>query len=160
MSRLRRSAMFAAVCLCLTGLAALASPAIASADNSIGPNQFFFGMINGHVADAPIFMRCVGPIHPGETGHPMPNQSMVVHPEAGPLPGGYTGSAANRIFAYIVLPTPIPQGVNLTHYGVKVGIPTTFTLPCSGRGTVNFSPRPTSPTAQSELLSVTFIGQP
>ena len=32
MSRLRRSAMFAAVCLCLTGLAALASPAIASAD--------------------------------------------------------------------------------------------------------------------------------
>jgi hypothetical protein len=160
MSRLRTSATIAALCLCLAGSAARASPAAAGAGAHVGPNQFFFGVINGHLGNAPIFMRCVGPIRPGETGHPMPNQYMEVHPEAGPLPGGYTGSAADHIFAYFVLPTPIPQGVNLTNYEVKIAIPTKFTLPCSGRGTVNFSPQPTSSTARSELMSVTFIGQP
>jgi hypothetical protein len=160
MSRLRTSAILAALCLCFAGPAALASPAIAGADTRIGPNQSFFGLVNGHVANATIFMRCFGPIHPGDTGHPSPNQFVEVHPEAGPLPGGFTGSAADHIFAYFVLPTPIPQGVNLKHYGVKVGIPTGFALPCSGQGEMNFAPLPTSPTARSEIISVRFVGQP
>lgn len=160
MSRLRTSAMLAALCFCLAGPAALASPAYAGAASRIGPNQPFFGLVNGHVANATIFMRCFGPVRPGETGHPSPNQFVEVNPEAGPLPGGFTGSAANHIFAYFVAPTPIPQGVNLTHYGVKVGIPTRFRLPCSGPGAMSFAPLPTSPSARSETISLTFVGQP
>jgi hypothetical protein len=158
MSRLRISTAIAALCLGLAIPIALTTPAVAGP--RIGPNQSFVGIVNGHQANAPVFMACFGPIRPGQTGHPFPNQYVEVRQAPTPVPSGFTGSNANHIFAYFVVPTPVPEGVNLTRYGMKVLIPTTFVLPCAGGGTVNFAPLPTSPTARSASVSVSFIGQP
>lgn len=158
MSRLRTSTAVAALCLGLALPLALTSNA--DAGTQIGPNQVFVGNVNGRRGHAPVFMACYGPIRPGQTGHPLPNQYVEVRQAPSPVPSGFTGSSANHIFAYFVVPTPIPQGVNLTAYDVRVAIPTRFVLPCAGQGTVNFAPMPTSPTARSAYVSVSFVGQP
>ena len=41
-------------------------------------------------------------------------------------------------------------------YDVKVPIPTTLQLPCSGPGTVAFVPSPTSATATSATVAITY----
>lgn len=46
--------------------------------------------------------------------------------------------------------------VILRDYAVSAPIPTSLTLPCSGSGTVAFVPEPTSPTAHTATVTVTF----
>jgi hypothetical protein len=159
MTRHRLPVTIAAVSLTLAAPAALAGPAVA-AGPKVGPNQSFTGLVNGRPANADVMMACFGPVRPGQTGHPLPHQYLEVILTPGPLPGGFTGSKADHIFAQFVVPTPIPEGVNFKRYDVKVAIPTSFVLPCSGPGTVTFTPLPTSPSAQSEKVSVHYVPQP
>src|SRR5258706_15501486 len=82
----------------------LAAPAPAFADGvvdpaPIGPNQAFIGEVNDQAANATIRMACFGPVHPGQLGHPLANQTVKALPVVNPTPQqvGYTGSAAHQL---------------------------------------------------------------
>jgi hypothetical protein len=133
----------------------------ASPGSVIGPNQLFAGFVNGSHFSATVRMACFGAIRPGQTGHPMGGQTFSVEREVD-LPGGFTGTSANRIVAFFApVPTPVPNsGVILRRYGVLAPIPTSLTLPCSGRGVAEFAPEPATGKARPDQVPVTFVGQP
>ena len=49
----------------------------------MAPHQFFTGVINGRDGNTSIpiviGMACFGPLHPGQTGHPLGGQTLAVH---------------------------------------------------------------------------------
>lgn len=123
----------------------------------IGPNQFFTGQVNGASVNAVIRVVCPGPVTAGETGHPISGQTVDVLPGASTAPAGvgYTGSAGSSVvvnFGAASTTTP----VTLDSYAVQAAIPTTLNLPCSGAGKVDFVPAPTSSTAQTASVAVTY----
>src|SRR5271157_358114 len=68
--------LVAAAPLAVAGTAGAQGPNV-----KIGPHQVFGGEINGSdgITSTPtIQMACFGPITPGETGHPLPNQTIGV----------------------------------------------------------------------------------
>lgn len=159
MSRILRTAAVALAC----AFAVAAAPASASADVTvpIGPNQYFSGLVNDSTGPVAIQMACYGPVVPGQTGHPLPGQSVEVLRASGPSGTwvGYTGSAANSVLVTFST-SSTASGVVLSYYGVKAEIPTTLTLPCSGTGTVSFNPRPASSTSYPATVKVSYVGQP
>lgn len=125
----------------------------------IGPNTAFDGVVNGASGDAVIQVVCPGPITSGETGHPAAGQYLeVVAEPSSSAASGFTGSAADSIDAYIVTPTGAASGpvVVFNSFYVQEPIPTTIELPCSGTGDATFVPEPTSPTARTAVVAVTF----
>jgi hypothetical protein len=135
------------------------APALAGA-TAVGPNQLFIGLVNGLHGQANVMMGCVGPTHPGETGHPLPGQTFEVRLTLD-VPGGNTGSAANRIVAFFApVPVAVPNGVTFKQYNVRKPIPTSLTLPCSGSGLVEFAPEPSSSTSRPDTVPVHFVPQP
>lgn len=128
----------------------------------IGPNQFFTGDVNGLSANGAITTDCIGPIIPGETGHPIANQYVAVLP--GPANGsnvsvGFTGSAGNSVEAVLVFPTGSISGIvlgTLHDYVVRLPIPTDITVPCNGPADVLFIPQPNSQSAKSADVNVTL----
>jgi hypothetical protein len=160
---MRRLALPAALLALLGG----AGTAAAVTDpGPIGPNQRFSGIVNGKTANAPILNDCVGPIVPGQTGHPQSGQYVLATTLPATTTGdvGYTGSAANSVTAVLqggsmVGPAATVIGT-LKWYEVKVPIPTALTVPCAGAGEVDFIPTPTSSTAHTAVVTVSFIGQP
>lgn len=151
----------------LVGLAVVASSlgawtTAASAASPVGPRQVFVGLVNGKLANAEIRVGCFGPADPGETGHVLPGQSVEVLPA--PSSGstaGYTGTKAREVKLSIVLPVspgvgPL-SGVVLADYGTPVAVPTSWSLPCSGAGVALFLPEPTSKTARSATVGVSFV---
>jgi hypothetical protein len=147
-----------------TGLAVAATPASAATVDPapIGPHQYFAGVVNGQTGQALIQMGCIGPIHPGQTGHPLPGQTVnvVPVPSSTTTDVGYTGSAATAIDVTMGAPSSTVIFAVLRYYGVTAPIPTSLVLPCAGSGTVVFIPSPTSTTARSASVAVTFVGQP
>jgi hypothetical protein len=144
--------------------AVLGGPAAASAGASpgppVGPHQLFAGFVNGRHWGATIDMACFGAIRPGQTGHPVAGQTFAVEREVD-VPGGYTGTAADRIVAFFPpVPSTAPPGVVLRRYGLAEPIPTTLTLPCAGRGIVEFAPAPSRGGARADRVPVSFVGQP
>jgi hypothetical protein len=138
----------------LAALAALALTTVnAAAQRPIGPNQQFAGVVNGSAANATVYVICPGPGFPGQTGHPRAGQPVQVVENTG---GGFTGSAANRIVAAFEASTT-SSGLVFKEYGVPQDIPTTLFVPCSGTGTMVFTPLPTSSTARSATVKVTFV---
>ncbi|HWG26008.1 hypothetical protein [Actinospica sp.] len=125
----------------------------------IGPNTAFAGVVNGVEANAVIQVVCPGPVTAGELGHPVSGQYLeVVTGPVSSTDSGFTGSAAHSIDAFIVTPTGAVSGpvVVFNSFYVKEPIPTTIELPCSGTGEATFVPEPTSPTARTAVVSVTF----
>jgi hypothetical protein len=120
----------------------------------------FTGLVNGTGvgtgSPAVIKVVCLGPILSGETGHPLAGQTVEALPAAASsTTAGYTGSAADRIVVDFGAPaTTLP--VTLTDWAVPAAIPTSLVLPCSGTGTVSFSPEPTSATARSATVTVLY----
>ena len=151
----------------LVGLAVVVSSlgawtTAASAASPVGPKQVFVGLVNGKLANAEIRVGCFGPVYPGETGHLLPGQSVEVLPAASTgSTAGYTGTKAREVKLSIVLPVSSGvvalSGVVLADYGVPVALPTSWSLPCSGPGVALFLPEPTSKTARSAAVSVSFI---
>ncbi|HLN18147.1 MAG TPA: hypothetical protein VK277_15520 [Acidimicrobiales bacterium] len=155
-SRALRLAAGAAVAVGSVLVAAL--PASAGFGNGkIGPHQFFIGLVNGQSSDAVVQVVCPGP--EGLTGRALGGQTFtVLSPTAIPNPAGYTGTAAHGIVAYFApVPASAKGTVRFTHYGVTKTIPTNIPLPCSGAGLVTFAPEPSSPTAVSYNVAVTFV---
>jgi hypothetical protein len=161
LSKLRyRSSAVAALALVAAAVPSAALAATPVQDPvPVGPNETFIGLVNGKSSDALITMVCLGPVTPGETGHPLGGQSVEVEtvlPVASAT--GYTGSAGRQIDAEFDIPTAanINPPIVLNSYFVKEAIPTTDVFPCSGSGAVTFVPLPTSATARSFTVSVTF----
>lgn len=161
----------------LLGVVGLATSAIAlpaGAATKVGPHQYFTGVINGingnTIIPITIRMGCVGPVYPGETGHPMAGQTLAVHELfpptsiAGSL--GYTGNDS-EIGVFFIAPPPVavpgPQPIGtpiFTHYDAPQPLQTSLTLPCAGTGNVWFTPIPVIPPSRSATVPVRFVGQP
>jgi hypothetical protein len=154
----RRSSLLIAA---LVG-ALVAMPVPASAADPVGPNQFFAGLVNGQTPRSSIRVACLGPIRPGMLGRPVPGQTVMVRRASStdPIPVGFTGSAARSIVAFFSPSASNDPTVMLTEYGVAVAIPTNITVPCSGTGQVFFFAVPSSPTARSTSVAVTFTSGP
>lgn len=147
--------------------AVVAIPAGAAAATAIGPNQYFVGNVNGATTSATILVGCFGPVTPGSTGHPLPNQYVYATQVSSSTTTnvGYTGTSANALVVSLSLLTPWgATGTYLigtvTAYGTKLAIPTTLDLPCSATGNAVFTPTPTSSSAKPARVSVTVSGQP
>jgi hypothetical protein len=153
-------AVTAATITAITAAPAWADPIIDPAP--IGPNQYFYGEVNDQAGHATIKMGCFGPIHPGQTGHPLAGQTVKVLPVPPPTTSdlGFTGSAAHAIDVRFPTPTVTNTPVVLHDYAVSAAIPVTLTLPCYGTGNVAFVPAPTSLTARTATVTVSFVGQP
>ncbi|MGH3795913.1 MAG: hypothetical protein ACRDSP_13610 [Pseudonocardiaceae bacterium] len=160
--KLRSWSIPLAVTAILTATAVPAFAAGAIDPAPIGPDEYFSGLVNGQTGQASIQMGCFGPIHPGQTGHPFAGQTVEVIPVAGPTSRdiGFTGSAATAIDATFPPPSTTSLPVVLHDYAVTEQIPTSLVLPCFGRGVVTFVPDPTSRTARTATVQVTFVGQP
>ncbi|HEX5495634.1 MAG TPA: hypothetical protein VFX70_13775 [Mycobacteriales bacterium] len=162
MSRLLRVSFTALAAAAV--LAGTAVPASASviAPTPIGPKQYFVGLVNGHAGTATIQVGCFGPIHPGQTGHPLSGQTVEVRQVSSTSSGdvGFTGSAGTEIVVSLGSPTSTATPIILHYYGVPVAIPTSLTLPCGGFGKAVFTPEPGSDTAKSATVTVEFASQP
>jgi hypothetical protein len=108
--------------------------ATAWAQQPIGPDQPFGGVVNGNTEKAQVFVVCPGPVFQGRTGPPAGNQSLMV--VFGKL-GGFTGSASSVAGAFTEDPS---VKVVFTEYGVPQPVPSTLKLPCGGTGSVTFTP--------------------
>jgi hypothetical protein len=155
------------VCTLATAVLAAVAPTAAYADGvvdpaPIGPNQAFIGEVNGVSANATIKMACFGPVFPGQTGHPLADQSVTALPVVSPVTArpGYTGSAATSIGVSFGPTSSAVAPVVLRYWAVPAKIPTTLLLPCYGTGTVTFQPLPGSGTARAATVTVTYVGQP
>lgn len=168
MRNLRRSS--AILGLTLVTCTAMALPAQAG---TVGPKQYFTGVINGKDGNTviPIIIRmaCFGPIRPGETGHPASGQTLAVHQLFPPTPTGSLGQTGNDSEIGVFFGAPPPAAgaprtaagsVVFTRYDKPKPLPTSLTLPCAGTGTVWFTPIPVIPPSRSATAPVRFVGQP
>ena len=155
----RRLAAATAVALGAALVPALAASAAAAQDPVvITPNTYFDGLVNGKTADAVITVVCPGPVGPASVGHPVAGQTAEVRSILPPVtPTGYTGSAGRKIVAGFTSASTAAQNIVFDAYYAPAAIPTTWLLPCGGTGTMTFVPEPTSPTARSYSVTVTFL---
>jgi len=130
------------------------------AQRPIGPDQSFVGLVNDKTVNASVQVLCPGPIRVNERGHPVAGQTIGVSDvlASAATSVGFTGSRAHSIVATFTpaTSTAAPGSVTFTSYGDEP-LPTTLNLPCYGSATVLFVPRPTSPTARSAHVNVTFV---
>jgi hypothetical protein len=133
-------------------VAGLAAPAFAGAP--IGPNQSFLGEVNGKNSSAIVYVVCPGPVWVGRTGPPAGNQTVAVTPSPAGVGPGFTGSAGNHVVVHFA--DDRTAKMTLTAYDSPAPIPTSLHLPCGGTGKAVFTPKPASPTARSDVVTVTF----
>ena len=158
-----RSRMYGALGAVALGVGAMgvfAAPGAVAADPApIGPNQSFQGQVNTVSVGAVIKVLCPGPVSPTATGHPVGGQTVDV--VAGPFSGtsnvGYTGQSANHVLVQFGTAVSVTQAVTLSAYDTKVAIPASLDLPCYGAGKVDFVPVPTSATAVTSTIPVTYV---
>jgi hypothetical protein len=160
----------------LSGILGLAVLAFALAGmpaqaGTVGPQQYFTGVINGKDGNTTIpitiEMACAGPYHPGQTGHPVAGQTLAVHqlfPPSAPAGSlGKTGSDSEIGVFFSAPPPAIAAAAGtpvFTLYDQSQPLPTSLTLPCAGTGTVWFTPIPVVPPSQSATVPVQYVGQP
>jgi hypothetical protein len=155
----------------VVGLAVLVGSATAlpaAAASKVGPDQYFTGVVNGHdgntVTPIVIRMRCAQPLTAGETGHPVPGQTLAVHQEFPPTSSGsglgFTGNDSEIGFFTALPPTTagaVTTSPTFTRYDATKRLPTSLTFPCSGTGTVYFVPIPVVPPSQEQSVPVEFV---
>jgi hypothetical protein len=134
----------------------------AAAQEPIGPNQYFLGLVNGSNNDPAVYVVCPGPVYAGRTGPVAGGQTMSVAQVASG--GGYTGLFSNVNSWFVPVPATYaanPTEVKFTEYGVPQSIPTSIQVPCGGTGQVEFSSCPyLAPCAYGwvpDYVSVRFI---
>lgn len=156
-----RSLVFAAT----VALGAAVAPAAAAGPVQdplpIGPDMYFYGLVNGQATDAVIQVACPGPVGPSSTGHPLDGQTAEVRSIVPPVSTGYgyTGSAARQIDAGLTLPTSATADppIVFSAFFAPAKIPTSWVVPCGGSTTMTFVPLATSSTARSYTLKVSFV---
>ncbi|MFL6117476.1 MAG: hypothetical protein ACJ786_39915 [Catenulispora sp.] len=160
---LRRLAVAATVATVALGAAVIPAATASAVQDPIpiGPNTFFYGLVNGKAANAVVEVVCPGPIGPASTGHPIYGQSVEVRSIVPPVTAtyGYTGSNAKQInagFTTASSATANPQIV-FTSFFAPAKIPTDWSVPCGGTGSMTFMPLATSSTARSYTVTVSFV---
>jgi hypothetical protein len=153
---MRPSSALAAIATAIGCALALAPAASAQDPIPIGPGQFFQGQVKGLHSGAVIYVVCPGPITAGELGHPVSGQPVQVVPGSSSAVGGYTGSLGTSVVALFGPSTTAQQVLTFTSYYAPQDIPTTFWLPCGGTGVIPFAAEPTSPTAVTDHVDVTY----
>jgi hypothetical protein len=110
-------------------------------------------------------MACTGTLQTGQTGHPRAGQTLAVHQLFPPASSslGYTGKDS-MIGVFFAAPPPGAGEVNamtrmFTRYDRPQPLPTSLTLPCTGTGTVWFSPIPVVPPSRAAAVPVRFVSQ-
>ncbi|HEV3354046.1 MAG TPA: hypothetical protein VG076_14050 [Acidimicrobiales bacterium] len=117
------------------------------------PGVDYGALVNGTSSSPTIHVGCVGPLQPGEKGHPVGGNTVeVFRPEVLQVPGN-TGSAATMIIVHFDDPS---TDVVLRRFGSPRAIPPSLNLPCTGTGQVTFTPEATSPTAKSVTITVQY----
>lgn len=155
----------------MLGLAVAAAVAVAlqagpAQAGPVAPKQYFTGVINGKAGNTtipiPIKIACAAG---GTTGHPRAGQTLAVHQLFPPASGsvGYTGTDS-KIEVFFIAPPP--RGARLgaapptfTRYDRPQPLPTSVTLPCSGTGTVWFTPVPVIPPSMSAGVPVKYVSR-
>lgn len=151
-----RIAITFALTLAVIATLAAASPAQAI---TVGPKQYFTGQVFGKTALSVIDVSCAGV---ATSGHPVPGQTVEVNLLLPPVAttAGYTGDLAVEIDAALIFPTgPVSEKIPIatfTQYSLKLPIPSSITVPCSGSAVMNFSPFPLDSGSPSNV-QVTFI---
>ena len=154
----------------MLGLAAVAVIALGlqagpAQAGSVGPKQYFTGVINGKDGNTTIpikiKMACTGA---AQTGHPLAGQTLAVHQLFPPASGslGYTGNDSSIGVFFAAPPGAAQAGATsrmFTRYDRRKSLPTSLTLPCSGTGKVWFSPVPVVPPSRSAVVPVRFVSQ-
>jgi len=157
----RRLALAATVALAAAVIpAATAATARAVQDPiPIGPNMYFYGLVNGKTASAVVDVVCPGPVGPNSTGHPVSGQTAEVRNVLPPVSSqvGYTGSAGKQIDAGFNLSSTVNLPIVFTSFYAPAAIPTSWVVPCGGSGSMTFVPLPNSTTAHSTTVTVTFV---
>jgi hypothetical protein len=125
----------------------------------ITPNVYFEGVINNHPpGSAVIAVACAAG---STTGKPVKHQTIEaesIPPPTSTSPDvGYTGSKGKSVNASLALTPATGAIAHFTSFFAPKFIPTSITVPCSGAGAVDFVPAPTSKTAKTAVLSVTFV---
>jgi hypothetical protein len=136
----------------------------------VGPKQYFTGVINGTDGNTStpivIKMSCAEPLSTGEKGHPVAGQTLAVHelfPPSSSAAGslGYTGKGSSIEVFFNAVPPSTASGtsktVTFTKYDKTQKLPTSESLPCSGSGTVYFSPVPVVPPSRSASVPVDYV---
>jgi hypothetical protein len=137
----------------------------------IRPNQQFVGLVNrssGVASPVTVLVDCPGPLRPGQTGHPLPGQTLeVVRPEVIVGSVGNTGPHGATVRVLFGppppagMPTAAAAGLVFGHYSVPRPIPGSLNLPCSGTSTAVFLPQPfDQPGARPAIVPVTFVSPP
>lgn len=159
--RLRIYGALGALAMGVGAAGVLGAPGAAAAvPPPIGPNQVFQGQVNTVTAGAVIKVGCFGPVTPASTGHPIAGQTVDVRytPDVTSKDGtGFTGSAADHVIVGFDSGPSTGQVVSISAYDAKVVIPASLNLPCFGTGTVQFAPSPTSATARTASVPVTYV---
>jgi hypothetical protein len=144
----------AVTALALAGLAM--APAAAAAATPIGPNQIFLGQVNGSSTKVKFDVVCPGAAN---TGRPV-GDTVGVEKLQDPILGfGRTGnaSAIAASLDYKSGSSTVSEHVaKFTTYTTKP-VPTSVVTPCSGTGTMVFSPINGGKGATSASVTVTFI---
>jgi hypothetical protein len=156
----RYATALAALTLAAGSLGVTTAAAAGTAAEPIAPHQWFAGQVNGATADAVIKVACFGPVSPYSTGHPVAGQSVAVAPAlAWPSASetGYTGDLADRVRVDFGNPVSVGSPTVLGAYHVKAEIPTSIDLPCYGTGKVAFVPLPTSASARTAVVAVSYV---
>jgi len=151
---MRLRALIALVPLTFAVLAA--TPATAVPSFPVLPNQYFDGVVNGKTAAAIVRTICPGPST--TQGHPVSGQTLSVTllASGSTTSTGFTGSLGNSIAA-VPVTNVANDPVVFTEYFHSSALPTSWTVPCSGTGTIAFTPLPGSPTARTDFVSVRYF---
>jgi hypothetical protein len=136
----RLTRTFVSIAIAVAALAVASVPA--GAQQPIGPNQHFSGLVNGTRTSAVVYTACGGPASAGRTGPVAGGQTLAV---ARRMTGrGYTGPLTH-IYAWFVPQsgtTTAPTQLKFNSYGAPKAIPTSVRVPCDGTGMVEFSSCP------------------
>jgi len=144
------------VLLAVPVLAAVMAPTAAGAATPIGPNQIFLGQVNGNSRNAVVTVLCPGPV---ATGHPV-NDTVGVIRLVDPIPGfGRTGNAHQINADVFWAAGPIVHVEHIASFITYTtqAFPSTLTLPCSGTGSVTFTPVNGGSGATPTTVPVTFL---
>jgi hypothetical protein len=158
----------------LVALLSVAGALPAGAATRVGHKQYFTGVINGTngntVTPIDIQVACSGPAGSGQTGHPLSGQTLAVHQMFPPSSDGgslgYTGHDVKIEVFFNAVPPARPKAraaagsVVFTRYDKPQALPTSVTLPCTGTGTVWFTPIAVVPPSRSESVPVEFVSPP
>jgi hypothetical protein len=129
-----------AVAMAVAVIALAGAPA--GAQQPIGPNQHFSGLVNGTRTSAVVYTVCAGPASASRTGPVAGGQTMsVARVKRG---HGYTGPFA-QIYAWFApqsSATTAPTQLKFVTYNAPQAIPTSVQVPCDGTGQVEFSSCP------------------